>query len=66
MKDLQEQLEKLRTGAAECKSVRDLSTDLQKQELFARLAEHLDFLASEIERVIAANISAGATERREA
>jgi len=30
-----------------------LATDSQKRELFARLAEHLGVLASEIERAIA-------------
>jgi hypothetical protein len=65
MKGLREQLEKLRAGAAECKAISDLATDLEKQELFARLAEHLGFLASEVERTIAGNISGGATQQRE-
>ncbi|MGY4501629.1 hypothetical protein ACVWYH_005560 [Bradyrhizobium sp. GM24.11] len=52
MKDMQAQLEKLRKEAAECALIRDLATDPKKRELFARLAEHLDVLASEVERAI--------------
>ncbi|WFU45459.1 hypothetical protein QA640_46455 (plasmid) [Bradyrhizobium sp. CB82] len=52
MKDMQARLEKLRTDAAECALVRDLATDPKKRELFARLAEHLTVLASEVERAI--------------
>ncbi|WP_187436160.1 hypothetical protein [Bradyrhizobium hipponense] len=51
MKDMQAQLEKLRTDAAECALIRDLATDPQKRELFTRLADHLTDLA--VERVIA-------------
>ena len=53
MNDMRIQLEKLRTYAAECASTSSVATDLQKRELFARLAEHLGVLASEIERAIA-------------
>ena len=54
MKDMQNQLEKLRTQAAECELIRDLATDKQKRELFARLADHFKVLAAEIERAMAA------------
>ena len=40
MKDMQAQLEKLRTDAAECALIRDLATDPKKRELFTRLADH--------------------------
>ena len=53
MKDMQAQLEKLRTEAAECALIRDLATDPKKRELFTRLADHLTALASEVERAIA-------------
>jgi hypothetical protein len=53
MKDMQNQLEKLRTQAAECELIRDLATDKQKRELFARLADHFKVLAAEIERAMA-------------
>ena len=33
MKDMQAQLEKLRTDAAECALIRDLATDPKKREL---------------------------------
>ncbi|MFK4718910.1 hypothetical protein ABIE89_000010 [Bradyrhizobium niftali] len=51
MKDMQAQLEKLRTDAAAL--IRDLATDPKKRELFTRLADHLTVLASEVERAIA-------------
>jgi hypothetical protein len=50
---MQTQLEKLRTDAAECARIRDLATDPKKRELFGRLAEHLNALASEVEHAIA-------------
>ena len=49
MKDMQAQLEKLRTDAAECALIRDLATEPKKRELFTRLAEHLTVLADEVE-----------------
>ena len=54
MKDMQAQLEKLRTDAAECALIRDLATEPKKRELFTRLAEHLTILADEVERAIGA------------
>ena len=42
-------------------SVLALATDQQKQELFARLAQHLNVLASEIERAIAAKKASDGT-----
>ena len=56
MKDMQAQLEKLRTEAAECALIRDLATDPKKRELFTRLADHLTALASEVERAIAESV----------
>jgi hypothetical protein len=58
MKDLQVHLEKLRTDAAECALIRDLATEKTKKELFARLAQHLEVLADEVEQAIGV---AGAT-----
>ncbi|WLB58042.1 hypothetical protein [Bradyrhizobium japonicum] len=54
MKDMQAQLEKLRTDAAECALIRDLATNPKKRDLFTKLAEHLTILADEVERAIAA------------
>ena len=54
MQDMQKHLEKLRTDAAECALIRDLTTDPAKRELFTRLADHLATLAGEIEAAIAA------------
>ena len=59
MKDMQAHLEKLRADAAECGLISNLATEPGKRELFARLAEHLTVLASEVERAIAANITVG-------
>jgi len=53
VKDMQAQLEKLRTDAAECALIRDLATEPKKRDLFTKLAEHLT-LADEVERAIAA------------
>ena len=52
MKDMQAQLEKLRTEAAECELIANLTTDKAKQELFTKLAQHYKVLASEVERAI--------------
>lgn len=46
MKDMQVQLEKLRTDAAECALIRDLAT--KKRDLFTKLAAHLAILADEV------------------
>jgi hypothetical protein len=54
MHDMLTHLEKLRTDAAECALIRDLATDIQKRELFAKLAEDLASLAAEVEKAIAA------------
>ncbi len=62
MRDMHAHLEKLRTDAAECKLMSDLATDLRKRELFARLADHLSVLASEVERAIAVKVSGSETE----
>jgi hypothetical protein len=52
MLEMQAHLKTLRGEAAACKLISDLATDKKKQELFARLADHLDVLASEVERAI--------------
>jgi hypothetical protein len=54
MKDMQVALEKLRRDAEECALTSRRATDAEKRELFARLAEHLLVLASEVERAIKA------------
>ncbi|HEU0150362.1 MAG TPA: hypothetical protein VFR21_26240 [Bradyrhizobium sp.] len=53
MQDLKVHLEKLLRDAAECRLISDLSTDKDKQGLFARIAEHYEMLAGEIERALA-------------
>jgi hypothetical protein len=50
--DMQARYEKLLTDAAECAKLRDLATDSEKRELFARLSEHLSVLASLMERAL--------------
>lgn len=61
MKDMTAHLEKLRIDAEDCALISKLATDMQKRELFARLAEHLSLLASEVERVMAAKTAGGGT-----
>ena len=56
MKDMQVHLEKLRSDAAECGLIRDLALEPAKRELFTRLAVHLETLALEVERAIAAGL----------
>jgi hypothetical protein len=52
MKDYQTHLEKLRRDAAECRLISDLATDKAKREMFARLSDHLNQLADEVERAM--------------
>jgi hypothetical protein len=61
MKDMMAHLEKLRIDAEDCALISKLATDMQKRELFARLAEHLSLLASEVERAIATKMAGGDT-----
>ncbi len=53
MKDMMAQAEKLRVDATECKLISQLATTPEQRALFARLAEHLGALASEVELAIA-------------
>ncbi|MGL9622427.1 hypothetical protein QRQ56_31085 [Bradyrhizobium sp. U531] len=62
MQDMQIQAEKLRQDAAECALIRDLATAPHKQQLFDRLAKHLNILADEVEKAIATEVD-GATKR---
>ncbi|MGB9054637.1 MAG: hypothetical protein WCC54_20315 [Pseudolabrys sp.] len=54
MKDYRRHLETLRKAAAETALIRDLATNPRKRELFAKLTEHLNTLAAEVERAMAA------------
>ena len=56
MKNMQESLDKLRADAAKFSVMSVLETDAQKREHFARLAEHLNVLASEVARAIAEKV----------
>ena len=58
MKDMQESFDKLRSDAAECSLISVLATDPQKREHYARLADHLNVLASEIARAVAGKADA--------
>ena len=55
MMDLKQRLQTLRAAAGECKLIGDQATAPEKKELFARLADHLSVLASEVEQAIAAS-----------
>ena len=50
MKDYQSQLQTLRKHAAEAALFSQLATVPQKRDLFAKLAAHLNTLATEVER----------------
>jgi hypothetical protein len=54
MQDMRRHLDRLRDDAAECAIVSGLSATKEKRELFARLAKHLNSLADDVERSIAA------------
>lgn len=53
MEDMRAQLVKLREQAAEFDRIASRATDVEKRELFTRLAEHFSVLASEVEKTIA-------------
>jgi ketosteroid isomerase-like protein len=57
MQDIQGYPDRLRADAAECRLIRDRAFEQAKRDLFARLATHLETLATEVERVIAATPS---------
>ena len=62
MKDYLPHLETLRKQAAESALISALATVSQKRELFAKHAAHLNALAAEVERAMAAaNKEASAT-----
>jgi len=61
--DMQVRYEKLRADAAECAQLRDLATDAEKRELFGRLSDHLNGLASLIQRAVELQDSAEAMPR---
>jgi hypothetical protein len=52
VKDYQASIEKLRKDAAEAALIRDLATDKTKREMFAKLYEHLNRLANEVEQAM--------------
>ena len=54
MKDMEQHFLKLRADAEECLNISKLANDPQKRDLFARLAQHLNVLASEVGRAISA------------
>jgi len=58
MTDLQTHLNKIRSDASECILLSSLATD-GKGEVFARTAQHLNSLASELEKTIAENTARG-------
>ena len=54
MKDMQLRLEKLRDDAAECAVIAGFAETREKRELFARLSEHFNGLADQVEQAISA------------
>ena len=62
---MEEHFLKLRADAEECSNISKLATDPQKRDLFARLAQHMNVLASEVARAISAK-RAGDASKEEA
>jgi len=56
MRNMHECLDKLRADAAKFSVMSVLETDAKKREHFARLADHLNVLASEVARAIAGKV----------
>jgi uncharacterized protein YdcH (DUF465 family) len=55
MRDYLAAIEKLRKDAGEAALIRDLATDDAKRNMFARLHDHFNRLADEIQRTIEKN-----------
>ncbi|MGC2315210.1 MAG: hypothetical protein WA615_01740, partial [Bradyrhizobium sp.] len=53
MKDIQTHLEKLRSEAAQCLVASNLTTDPEKRQLFASVAEQITGLASAVQNAMA-------------
>ena len=53
MQDFKARLENLLTQAAECDLIANLATDIQKRELFQKLAREYREMASDVEKIIA-------------
>jgi hypothetical protein len=53
MVDFKARVDKLLTEAAECDLIAGLATDVQKRELFERLARDYREMAADIEKIIA-------------
>jgi hypothetical protein len=52
VKDYRASLEKLRKDAAEAALIRDLATNKIKREMYAKLHEHFNQLADEVEQAM--------------
>ncbi len=50
--DMQARYEKLLADAADCAQLRDFATDPEKRELFGRLSDHLNTLATLMQRAM--------------
>jgi hypothetical protein len=59
MQDFKARLEKLLSEADDCDLIARLATDIQKRELFERLARDYRAMAKDIEKIIAIRGNAG-------
>ena len=64
MKDIQTHLNKIRSDAAECLVLGTLAPD-GKQAMFTRIAQHLNALAMDLEKTMAATVNPGGTSEKE-
>jgi hypothetical protein len=61
MKDIREQLEKLRADAEDCTLISRLATDKAKRDLFAGMAAQLRQMIAELEAAIESRVAGGKT-----
>jgi hypothetical protein len=61
MQEMNVQLNKLLSDAAECRLMGKLTTDIEKRELLARVADYVSILAAEVERAIAKHVAGNGT-----
>jgi hypothetical protein len=65
MKDLRRRLEKLRSDARDFAHMSELATDVEKRELFKRMADELAIEALELEIIVKQNEPSGPSDQHE-
>jgi hypothetical protein len=65
MKDLRRRLEKLRSDARDFAHMSELATDVEKRELFKRMADELAIEALELEIIVKQNEPSSPSDQHE-